>query len=242
MDKRVGIITQARTTSTRLPEKVLLRANGKTVLQHHLERLTWSRKPVFVATTVNGSDDPIVSIAEDCGAGVFRGDEQDVLGRFYGCATEFQLDVIVRVTSDCPLIDGAMIGKCLEDYIGFNDPNIYYSNCLERTFPRGLDFEIFSFELLKDAYLHAQELFEKEHVTPYINRNRSGKVKLKHFTYREDLSNLRWTLDTSDDWALINKLFTDFKVEKKSFEEIVQIVKAHPELENLNQHIKQKEI
>jgi spore coat polysaccharide biosynthesis protein SpsF len=239
---KVGIITQARMTSTRLPGKVMLKAGGFTMLEHHLSRLSWSNVPVFIATTTNNTDQPIADFAASKNIACFRGDEFNVLERFYLCATQAGLDVIIRVTSDCPLIDGNLIGDGLGEYLGFNNNRVYYSNTLERTFPRGLDFEIFSMELLTEAFRNAREQSEKEHVTPYINKNKSGDIVIQHYTSEEDHSNLRWTVDTEDDWRLISLMIDKYKAATLSYDEILAIVLANPELQEINNYIKQKEI
>lgn len=235
-----GIITQARMTSTRLPGKILLAAGGKTILEHHLDRLAWSLVPVYIATTINSTDQPIVNLARSLGIPHFRSDEYNVLKRYYECAENFKLDVIIRVTSDCPLIDGRIIKEGLEQYLRLGDKNVYYSNSLVRTFPRGLDFEIFSFSQLKAAYLNASIESDKEHVTPYINQNRSQKTVIINHTTNENWSGLRWTLDTEDDWKLIKILLDDYKVASLPYSEILKIVLQHPELTTINNHIKQK--
>jgi spore coat polysaccharide biosynthesis protein SpsF len=238
-----GIITQARMTSSRLPGKILLRADGKTVLEHHINRSAWSNIPVYVATTTNATDDAIVNLVIEKGIPYFRGDEFDVLERFYRCAEKFGLDIIIRVTSDCPLIDGHFIADGLAQYLkSENNKQLYLSNALERTFPRGLDFEIFSFDLLKDAFLHATTTSDREHVTPYINQNRAGNVTIQHYTHPENHSDLRWTLDTTDDWKLIKILFEDHHVAGLTYSETLKIVQRYPELATLNNHIKQKDI
>jgi spore coat polysaccharide biosynthesis protein SpsF len=237
-----GIITQARMTSTRLPGKILLKANDKTVLEHHINRLVRSNIPVYVATTVNDSDLPVVNVCESLGFSYFRGDEHNVLERFYKCAKENRLDVIIRVTSDCPLIDGEIIKEGLTQYLKLNNPNVYYSNCLTRTYPRGLDFEIFSFDLLKDAYHNATLESDKEHVTPYINQNRSGRVLIVDHLSELNFSDLRWTLDTQDDWVLIQAIIEQHKGEALSYLQLLEIVKNNPDLATLNTHVKQKEI
>ena len=238
---KLGIITQARMTSTRLPGKILLKANNKTVLQHHINRLEWSKAPIFVATTLNKSDEPVVEICEMLGFSYFRGDEHDVLDRFYQCAEQNDLDTIVRVTSDCPLIDGGIIREGIEQYKRLNNPNVYYSNCLVRTYPRGLDFEIFSFDLLKEAYLNASFDIDKEHVTPYINQNRSGRVTIVDHIAEKDFSNLRWTLDTSEDWVLIKSLLEEYKCDTLSYKELLGVVEDNPSLTRFNSNVKQKE-
>jgi spore coat polysaccharide biosynthesis protein SpsF len=242
MKKKIGIVTQARTTSTRLPEKVLLLANGKSVLEHHINRLAWSNIPVYIATTINRTDDAIIKLAESFNIPYYRGDEVNVLERFYLCAKKFQLDIIIRVTSDCPLIDGNIIREAVEQYVQLNSDEIYMSNSIERTYPRGLDFEIFSFTALSDAFHNATDLFEKEHVTPFINKNRSGKITVRQFKNSDDWSNLRWTLDTPDDWKLLKTLIEDYGAETKPFDEILAIVTNNDALVNINNHIKQKEV
>jgi spore coat polysaccharide biosynthesis protein SpsF len=242
MNKNIGIISQARMTSTRLPGKVLLKANGKTVLEHHIHRLAWSNVPAYLATTVNGSDDPLIELAKKCALPFYRGDEHDVLERYFQCASAFKLDVIIRVTSDCPLVDGHIIAEGLAEYLKLNDQNVYYSNCLTRTFPRGLDFEIFSFPLLQDAFMHAVEPAEREHVTPYINQNKSGVVKIKDHVSPENFSDLRWTLDTVEDWSLLKMLFEVYQADDLKYNELLDIIRQNPELASVNKLVKQKEL
>ena len=115
---RTGVVTQARTTSTRLPGKVLIEVGGRTLLDHHLDRLEAAGLEVYVATTSNAADDPIVDLAERRGLAVHRGSEHDVLARFAGLVREFGLDTVVRVTSDCPLIDGGLVAGAISDLRG----------------------------------------------------------------------------------------------------------------------------
>lgn len=239
---KIGIITQARMTSTRLPGKILFSAGGKTILEHHINKLKKSDYPIFVATTDNVVDDPIATLAENLGVTYFRGDEVNVLKRFYGCALENNLDVIVRVTSDCPLIDGLLIKEGLDNYLTLNNPRVYYSNCISRTYPRGLDFEIFSFDLLKEAYFNAYTDSDKEHVTPYINQNKNGNVVVVDHKKDEDSSDLRWTLDTPDDWKLIKLLFEEFNAETLTYCQLIDLIAKNDQLRTINAHIKQKEI
>src|SRR5688572_5362146 len=159
-------------TSTRLPGKVLMKLGDNTVLEHHVARLKQTGFPVYIATTTNLSDDPIKDFCQQNNLGSFRGDEQNVLSRYYNCAAENKLDVVVRVTSDCPLIAPELIRNGIELYLKTNDPYLYLSNVLERSFPRGFDFEVFSFALLERAFKNATRPEDLEHVTPYIHQNR----------------------------------------------------------------------
>jgi len=244
---RVGVITQARTTSTRLPNKILLEAGGRTLLDHHLDRLVAAGLDVYVATTVNATDDPVVALAEGRGLPVHRGSEDDVLSRFAGCITAYQLDTVVRVTSDCPLIDGGLVRDAVSAYADGDDPWLYLSNALERTYPRGFDLEVFSAEALLDADEHADETPQREHVTPYLYANTSGRMTLRNLArpadgVERDASAYRVTLDTPDDLALIRALVEHHDAADKDVEQIIAILDAHPELAALNAHIEQKKL
>jgi spore coat polysaccharide biosynthesis protein SpsF len=232
--KKAGIISQVRMASTRLPGKVMLSIGEKPLLWYFNERLQKSGVPLYLATSTNPNNDIIEAFGKENGVIVFRGDEDNVLKRYYDCAKEHGLDVIVRITSDCPLSDGAMIKEALSVYLAFNDDHVHFSNCVELSYPHGLNFEIFSFKLLEDAYLHATDPFHLEHVTPYIIQNKPGNVVLKHFTRKEDASMYRVTVDTYDDFLLIQKLIEEHSADKKSTEEIIGIFKKHPELVEIN--------
>jgi spore coat polysaccharide biosynthesis protein SpsF len=240
MNLKAGIITQARMTSTRLPGKILMEANHKQLLKYHIERLGASNFPVYIATTVNKTDDVIAKFAEQENIVLHRGSEDNVLERYYHCAKKNSLDIVVRVTSDCPLIDGKLIGKAVEEYKQMNDPFIYLSNCVKRTYPRGFDFEIFSFALLEEAFNKANTSIELEHVTPYINQNKSGKVKFKHITNSTDNSDIRITVDTGEDFLLVKTIIEQYGAGEKDCQGIIDIFNAHPELKDINRHIEQK--
>jgi spore coat polysaccharide biosynthesis protein SpsF len=238
----VGIITQARTTSTRLPRKVLMNLNGKTVLEHHLNRLKWSGFPVYVATTINKTDDPIVEFCEKHSVKFHRGSEQDVLSRFYECAKKFELDIIVRVTSDCPLIDGKLIKQGVQTFMDKGSDS-YVSNCIQRTFPRGFDFEIFSMHSLEKAFNEATEQFEREHVTPFIrNAEKNSGIALIDIIRKENAGGFRITLDEEDDLKLMKVLFELHGMENKYADEIITFLKTHPEIAGLNAHVEQKKV
>jgi spore coat polysaccharide biosynthesis protein SpsF len=239
---QVGIISQARMTSTRLPGKVLLPIGQQPVLQYHLDRLQQSGYPVLLATTLNKTDDPLADFGREHQIPVYRGDEQNVLGRYYEAARVFKLDIIVRVTSDCPLIDGALIRQGIQAYLENNDAQLYLSNCLVRTFPRGFDFEIFSFALLEEAFLQARQAGELEHVTPYINQNKSGQVRFRHVTQPEDKSAYRVTLDTPEDLTLLRILIEDYQAHLLPARDICHLLDAHPNLAQINAMIEQKKV
>lgn len=235
----MGVVSQARMTSTRLPGKVLMTAGGRTMLAHHLTRLESTRLPLFVATTTNQTDDPIVDEAQRFADGVFRGDEDDVLGRYAATAPEFDLDVVVRVTSDCPLIDGALVRDGVEEFLRIDDENAYVSNVLTRTYPRGFDFEVFSRTALEDAQAHAEHDFEREHVTPYLNRNVSGRMRLHDVHRRGDVSRYRLTLDTHDDLLLLRRVIEDHDAVRMDVEALIALLESRPDLAAINAEVAQ---
>ncbi|KAA9346203.1 acylneuraminate cytidylyltransferase [Adhaeribacter soli] len=229
-------------TSTRLPGKVLKAIGGKSVLHYHLERLKQSGFPVYIATTTNASDDPVIEFCKAQDIAYYRGDEQNVLSRYYGCAKENELDIVVRVTSDCPLIAPELVKNGIEIYLKTRNPSLYLSNALERTFPRGFDFEIFSYALLERAFFEATRPEDLEHVTPYIHQNRTGDIQFYHYLHSEDKSNYRITLDTPEDFELLQALIEDYQADKLTGREIITLLDQHPELVAINAQIEQKKL
>jgi spore coat polysaccharide biosynthesis protein SpsF len=242
MKPHIGIITQARMTSSRLPGKILKEISGKSLLDFHIERLRKAGFDIAIATTINDTDDPVVSFAEKRNIPVHRGNENNVLSRFYETAKKFNYEVIVRVTSDCPLIDPHLIRNSIEKYLKMNNDLLYMSNGIERTFARGFDFEIFSFRLLEEAYNNATEEADLEHVTPYIWKNKSGKTEFYHIKQNDDHSSFRITVDTPEDFELIKLLIDKYKAADLSYAEIEDILQSHPGLTSINSHIEQKKV
>ncbi|NOL45035.1 glycosyltransferase family protein [Kribbella sandramycini] len=239
---KIGIVTQVRVTSSRLPAKVLLTAAGRTFLEHHLERLRATGLPVVVATTTNFNDDVVLAVAKEADVPVFRGSEDDVLSRFAGAAREHALDAVVRVTSDCPLIDPAVVAAGVDRWRAEADPDLYLSNCLERSYPRGMDYEIFSAARLYDAEAKATLQADREHVTPYLHQNRSGEMRLLNLAWSGGGAQYRLTLDTPDDWKLLDALIEEHGGSDLNCAQLVQLLDAHPELAALNAHIEQKKL
>lgn len=236
----IGIVSQVRMTSSRLPGKVLMQINHKPLLEYHIERLKLSGLEIFIATTVNADDDIVCEFATKHGLKYYRGSEENVLSRYCEAASTFGLDTIIRVTSDCPLIDPKLILKGLEKYSQLNDPRCYVSNSIDRTYARGFDFEIFSFALLNEAFTNATEDSEKEHVTPYIWGNKAGNVKIEHIRQSIDNSRFRVTVDTKEDFELMRELIEKFSAHTLSYEEIEKLLTEHPELVKINSMVEQK--
>lgn len=237
---KIGIISQARMTSTRLPGKVLLPVMGHSLLQYHLTRLSKSKIPVYVATTDQKTDEPIVEEALRLGFDVFRGSETDVLGRYYESARFFDLDIVIRVTSDCPLIDASLISESVELFQK-SPERTYLSNCLKRSYPRGFDFEIFSKKLLEEAYWHAKEPFEREHVTPYMYLDPQKDILHINQSYFQDKSHYRITVDTPEDFLLIKTLI-EAGAAKLSYQGIIDLLDQHPDWIKINSGTQQKKL
>lgn len=163
---KIVAVTQARTNSSRLPRKVLMEIGGKTILEIHLRRLQNSKlvDKLIVATTVNIEDDAIVKIAESLNIAFFRGDEKNVLDRYYQAVKRENADYIVRVTSDCPLIDGKIVDETVE--FAVKNELDYASNRLKHKYPDGIVVEVFTFAALEKAWREAELASEREHVAP----------------------------------------------------------------------------
>ncbi|MCC7301385.1 MAG: glycosyltransferase family protein [Bacteroidia bacterium] len=238
MKKRPGIITQARMGSTRLPGKVFSSVGNGNLMDIHLGRLRQTGLEFAIATTEKPDDDAFIIYGKKYELNVYRGSEENVLLRFFETAEYFEFDPVIRVTSDCPLIDPALILRGLEEHLAFERNDLYTSNTIERTYPRGFDFEIFSFDMLRAAKEHAATAFEKEHVTPWIRANAES---LHHITDPENHSDLRVTVDTAEDLELIRQLVLEHRAHLLPAQEITRILTTHPQLAAINAHIRQKE-
>ena len=244
MDKRltVGIIVQARMGSTRLPGKVMMEVSGKSLLEHLVLRLKKVKNAdqIIIATTTSLKDDTIEALAVKLSFDFFRGSEANVLQRYYQTAKKYNLDVIVRITADCPLMDPIVVEQIIACYFD-NQPVDYVSNTLQRTFPRGLDVEVFSFGALAEAYQAAQRDYELEHVTPYFYQ--SGKFRVLNYSNSRNSANYRLTVDTQEDFNLIQQIYSAFSSDDDfSLVDVLDLLKKDPNLVSLNAHIRQKEL
>ena len=238
-----AIIVQARMTSTRLPGKVLKEVQGKSLLAYQIERLRKVKlaDTIVVATTVNATDDPIVRFCTDEDVDFYRGSEQDVLARYMGAARKCGASVIVRVTSDCPLIDPEVVDHVISRFARAAGRADYVSNTLLRTYPRGLDTEVFSYKVLEEAFSRASEPTEREHVTPYIY-GRPERFCLLNVAQDTDLSAHRWTVDTKEDFELIRLMLESMYPLKPDFRmrDCLELLEEHPEWVAINRDIEQK--
>lgn len=236
-------IIQARIGSTRLPKKIFLPLSGKPILWHVYQRVKKSKliDNVIIATTDLPEDDLVEMFCIENKINYFRGSSDDVLSRYYFTAKSFQSDIIVRITSDCPLIDSNVIDEIIKLFISENAD--YASNVLERTFPRGYDTEVFSFSVLEKTFFEAKEKFEREHVTPFIY-NHPEIFKLVSYKINKDYSSLRLTIDTQEDYNLI-KIIYDSLFDSNNFfnlNDVINFLNNNPELIKINQHIEQKKL
>jgi spore coat polysaccharide biosynthesis protein SpsF len=234
---RIVAIVQARMGSSRLPGKVLLPLAGTSAIGHLLGRLGRSRRldAVMVATTVDPADDALAAVAERYGAAVFRGDETDVLGRYAGAAEAARADVVARVTSDCPLFDAGVLDAIVAEHGAAlaRDDLDYASNTIDRTYPRGLDVEVFSRRALLAAAAEARDPVEREHVTQFFRR-RPERFRLASFVRAGvPLGNERWTLDTPEDYRFLQAVFGALR-DPIETDDVLRLLAARPDIRAIN--------
>lgn len=235
----IGAIIQARMGSTRLPGKVLKNVGEKPLLLHMIERVRKSKKldKVIVATSILEKDNVIEDFCKENNIDYFRGSESDVLQRYYECAKSYSLDVVVRLTADCPLIDFFMIDKCLENFN--EDPELsYYANTCPAnlsTYPNGSDIEIFSFNALEKANALENSTEGREHVTHYMCREKEI-FKTGMLKNSQDWSRYRYTVDNHEDFEVVSFLFDEINKKKidGTTQEIVKILDEHSDIRALN--------
>ncbi|PKN88670.1 MAG: acylneuraminate cytidylyltransferase [Chloroflexi bacterium HGW-Chloroflexi-8] len=241
--KKVAII-QARMGSSRLPGKVLKNIAGKPMLAYVCERICLSKliNHIVVATTDETSDDPIANYCMENDISCFRGKQFDVLDRFYQAALIFKADIIVRITADCPLIDPEMIDDVIESFI--NQEVDFAANRLpppwKRSFPIGLDIEVSTFSALEKAWKEATLEFEREHVMPFLydHPNRFKTLLIHH---EPDYGNKRWTVDTQQDFDMVEKIIEHFfPTNDFSWLDVLDFVHLNPEIELINKQVAAK--
>ena len=225
------LIIQARTSSRRLPGKVLIPVNGKPILEWQTLRVlqTASIDQVVLATSVESSDDEVEAIANRCGIPVVRGSLENVFSRFIKAENIYDPKVVIRITGDCPLYMPKLCEIMLDE---FERSNVdYLSNTLIPTYPDGCDIEIFSASALKSLENMKLSSSELEHVTLGLYQ-RNQDFNCKNFTNKEDDSAHRWTLDTSNDLEFIRKIYEKFKGRETNFsyEDVMSFLRENPGL------------
>ena len=237
---KIVTIIQARMGSTRLPGKVLLDLGGKTVLARVVERVRRSRtaSQVIVATTPEADDNRVIEECRRLSVETFRGSEDDVLDRYHQAATRADVDVVVRICSDCPLIDPGIIDRTVEEFL--KSSTDYASNALDRTYPRGLDVEVLTCQALERCWREAKLFYQRSHVTAYIYENpRLFRILRVHG--EADYSGHRWTLDTREDYQFMRAVHARVSdPDHFSWHDVLDLLDREPELAELNRHVVQK--
>jgi len=232
----IGCIIQARMGSTRLPRKVMMKADNKNPLLYYvINQIKHSKliEKIIIATTNSQEDNEIVNFAKKMNVSFFRGDSKDVLDRFYQCAKKFHFSIIVRITADNPLIDPTLADKAIEK---FNQNSFdFLTNCIPRTFPQGTEVEIFSFKAFEKAWKEAKKPSEREHVTPYFYNN-PEKFKIYHVKNSKNLSKFRWTVDKKEDLVFVQEIISRIKKRPILMAEILNILKKEPKLIKINRN------
>lgn len=250
---KIVAIIQARMSSSRLPDKVLLDIAGQPMLSRVYQRTQQARliDEVVVATSTNPVDDPIQTLCETSKFPFFRGSEFDVLDRFYHASRLRQAGIIVRITADCPVIDPGVIDHTIRCFFGNGCqgftatlPYDFAANRLpppwHRTYPIGLDTEVCTFEALQTAWMEANELHQREHVMPFFYEH-PERFRTLHVTHDPDYGNLRWTVDTPQDLAFIRQVYAHIPDQDHfSWLDILDLSKHHPELAQINMQVQHK--
>jgi spore coat polysaccharide biosynthesis protein SpsF len=236
---RVLVVVQARTSSTRLPQKVLLPLAGKPLLVRMLDRVRAARTPfqLCVATTTDAGDDPVARLADDAGVACVRGHPTDLLDRHVQAARQADAQAVVKIPSDCPLIDPKVIDRVIGTFL--DDPTFdYVSNLHPATWPDGYDVEVMTRAAIETAHREATRPHEREHTTPFL-WDQPGRFRLKNVAWERDLQMThRLTIDYPEDYEVVRAVFEALYREGSApfgLEEILAYLEAHPEVFCINQ-------
>lgn len=231
--------------SERLPGKVLLPVLGRPNLDLMVERLCRVSliDAIVIATSEDASCDPIADLARELGVGCFRGSEKDVLGRVLQASREAHADLIVETTGDCPLIDPPTVEKVISAFLASRVD--YCSNTLTRTFPRGLDTQVFPLSVLEEVARRTTDPVDREHVSLYIYE-KPGRFRLLNVKsgYGPEVAELRLTVDTPEDFALVRTVYEELYPKDPNFvlSDIIDLFVRRPELPDINRHIEQRAV
>jgi len=229
-------------TSSRLPGKVLMEINKKPVLWYLIRRLKKIKRinNIILATTTNKEDDELVNLAKKNKIKFYRGSEHDVMQRVLFAARKFKTDIIVSITGDCPIIDYNLVSQCLNSFLKNNVD--YLSNSNIRSYPDGMDVQVYNYQALRKSYSLTRSMVDKEHVTLHIRKN-PNKFKILNIVAPSELHypNLGLTLDYYQDFILIKKLINFFNKKKNYYftcEDILKIYKKNKFFFKINKKMK----
>lgn len=243
---RVVAIIQARMGASRLPGKVLMDIEGKAMLARVVERVRRAKTidEVVVATTSDNVDDEVALFCVRKGIPHTRGSNEDVLSRYIDAVEQHQAEVIVRITADCALMDPEIIDKTVINFLSQEGEVDFGSNrgkgAINRTYPIGMDVEVFTREVLKKAGVEALKDYEKEHVTPYFYEV-PGRFRTVSIDSSGEYGHMRWAVDTAEDLEFVRQIYrrlggkTDF-----GMEDVLEVLRKEPELSKINEGIRQK--
>ncbi|MGL4874552.1 MAG: cytidylyltransferase domain-containing protein [Clostridium sp.] len=244
---KVVCVVQARMSSSRLPGKVLMKIEGVSILEHIIRRLKKSEEidEIIIATTENKEDDKIEELVRNLDTKIFRGNLFNVLERYYFAVRERSEKILIRITGDCPCVDYKLIDDMVrafkEEYI--QNRIEYMNNTFENNYPRGYDVEIFTKKALEKAYYNAEKDYEKEHVTPYLY-DKENNFKIKIYKGEKIYPNYRVTVDTTEDFQVVENIFKNLYRENPYFgiEAVVNYLNKNNQVLDINSKVKQKKL
>lgn len=237
---KVVAIVQARLGSTRLPNKVMMKINGVSIIELLLARLSHSQEidEIVVATSIDEKNQPLVQHIRALGYTCERGSETDVLERYVQAAMVHHAQVVVRITGDCPLIDPELVDECIRRF-RVKDVD-YFSNTNPPTYPDGLDVEVVKFVALERAMQESKKPYDHEHVTPYVRE--AGRFNTANMENSDDLSDLRWTVDEPEDFDVVRNVFEHFAPEIHfTWRQILELQRSQPHFFHANLQLTRNE-
>ncbi|OGO19500.1 MAG: hypothetical protein A2Z14_04015 [Chloroflexi bacterium RBG_16_48_8] len=241
-------IIQARMGSSRLPGKILLDIAGLPMLARVVERVRRAETidEVVVATTVEREDDVVAQYCQDQGYPYIRGDNLDVLKRYWQAAQTFKADIIVRITADCPLMDPRVVDRTVNAFLS-SYPKAQFGtdrglDQIRRTYPIGMDVEVMTYDALNMAYHEAKEAYQREHVTPFLYEV-IGCFDKTSVDAEGDYGSQRWAVDTPEDLAFVREIYARLaEKENFGFEDVISLLEREPALLEINAQITQKDM
>lgn len=233
-------VVQARMGSTRLPGKTMLDVLGKPLLFRQLERIKKAQliDKIVVATSTQKEDDTIAEFCQKYGYSCFRGSLNDLLDRHYQAAVRYDADIVLKIPSDCPLIDHRIIDVVVEEYLSSFDKYDFVTNLKPGSWPDGNDVEVMPIHTLKQAWIEAKSPNEREHTTPFITNPANG-FKVKNVSWNSGLdysATHRWTIDYPEDYQFIRRVYEELYPSNNDFsmEDILQLIMLKPDIQDIN--------